>query len=88
LNALNVRHSHNQFNYLPGLRAGEEKGIKQQRRNPMSEEKEVIGKFKYEQDSKRFHRFKVETDAGIVGTIYIPKDKQSMPQKLILEYAK
>ncbi len=48
---------------------------------------EVTGKFRYEQDSKRFHRFKIETDAGIVGTVYIPKDKQSMPKKLILEYA-
>ena len=88
MNALNVRHSHNQFNYLPGLRAGEEKGIKQQRRNPISIEKEVTDKFRYEQDSKRYHRFKIETDTGIVGTVYVPKDKESMPKKLILEYAK
>ncbi len=54
----------------------------------MTEEKEVIGKFRYEQDSKRFHRFTIETDTGIVGTVYVPKDKQSMPKKLILEYAK
>ena len=54
----------------------------------MSDEKEVTGKFKYEQDSKRFYRFKIETDTGIVGTVYVPKDKQSMPKKLILEYAK
>ncbi len=87
MNALNVRHTLNQFNYLPGLRAGEEKGIKQQRKNPMSEEKEVTGKFKYEQDSKRFHRFKIETDDGVIGTIYISKDRPSMPKKLILEYA-
>ncbi len=53
----------------------------------MSEEKEVQGKFRYEQDSKRFHRFKIETDTGIVGTVYVPKDKQVMPKKLILEYA-
>jgi hypothetical protein len=53
----------------------------------MSEEKEVTGTFKYQQDSKRYHRFKIETDSGIVGTVYIPKDKQSMPKKLILEYA-
>ena len=53
----------------------------------MSEEKEVMGVFKYEQNSKRYHRFKIETDTGIVGTVYVPKDKQSMPKKLILEYA-
>ena len=39
----------------------------------MSEKKEVESNFRYEQDSKRFHRFKIETDAGIVGTVYVPK---------------
>ena len=53
----------------------------------MTEEKEIIGKFKFDQDSKRFHRFQIETDVGIVGTIYIPKDKESMPKKITLEYA-
>ena len=48
---------------------------------------EVTGKIQYDQDSKRYHRFKTQTDAGIVGTVYIPKDKKSMPKKLILEYA-
>lgn len=54
----------------------------------MSEEKEVKGKFRYEQDSKRYHRFQLETDVGIVGTVYIPKDRKGapMPKKLILEY--
>lgn len=56
-------------------------------RKPMSDETEVTGKFRYEQDSKRFHRFKIETDTGIVGTVYVPKDKESMPKKLVLEYA-
>jgi hypothetical protein len=54
----------------------------------MSDEKEVNGVFSYEQDSKRYHRFKIQTNAGIVGTVYVPKDKQSMPKKLILEYAR
>ena len=53
----------------------------------MSEQKEVTGKFRYEQDSKRFHRFKIETDTGVVGTVYVPKDKVSMPKKIVLEYA-
>lgn len=52
----------------------------------MSDEKELRGLFSYEQDSKRYHRFKIEMDTGIVGTVYVPKDKQSMPNKLILEY--
>ena len=53
----------------------------------MSEEKEVKGKFRYEQDSKRYHRFKIETQAGLVGTVYVPKDIKPMPKRLILEYA-
>lgn len=28
----------------------------------MSEQKEINGKFRYERDSKRFHRFKIETE--------------------------
>ena len=53
----------------------------------MADEKEVTGKFRFDQDSKRFHRFQIETDVGIVGTVYIPKDKESMPKKITLEYA-
>jgi hypothetical protein len=53
----------------------------------VSDEKEVTGKFRYEQDSKRYHRFGIETNEGIVGTVYVPKDKQSMPKNLVLEYA-
>jgi len=53
----------------------------------MSEKKEIKGKFRFEQDSKRYHRFKIETETGIVGTVYIPKDAEGMPKRLILEYA-
>lgn len=53
----------------------------------MPEEKRISGKFRFDQDSKRFHRFQIETDVGIVGTLYIPKDKKSMPKKITLEYA-
>jgi len=40
----------------------------------MSEKTVITGKFRFDQDSKRFHRFKIETESGIVGTVYIPKD--------------
>ena len=53
----------------------------------MAGEKEIKGKFRFDQDSKRFHRFQIETDVGIVGTVYVPKDKESIPKKLILKYA-
>ena len=50
-------------------------------------EKEIKGLFKYQQDSKRYHRFKIETDSGVVGTVYVPKKMDGMPKKLILKYA-
>ena len=55
----------------------------------MTGEKEITGKFRFDQDSKRFHRFKIETESGIVGTVYIPKDMggDKLPKKITLEYA-
>jgi len=55
----------------------------------MDQKKEVTGQFRFDQDSKRFHRFKIETEFGIVGTVYIPKDMggDKLPKKITLEYA-
>ena len=55
----------------------------------MAEQSEVKGLFRYDQDSKRYHRFKIETDKGVVGTVYVPKERQGapMPKRLILDYA-
>ena len=53
----------------------------------MTEQKEITGKFRYDQDSKRFHRFKIENDDGVTGSLYVPRDKTAMPKKIILEYA-
>jgi len=52
----------------------------------VNETKEIKGQFRYEQDSKRYHRFKIETgDADIVGTVYVPKECDPLPDKLILD---
>ncbi len=53
-------------------------------------EKETKAQFRYEQDSKRFHRFRIESDEGIVGTIYISKDmaKDGIPERITLERVK
>jgi len=53
----------------------------------MDQEKEIKGQFRFNQDSKRFHRFQIETDVGVVGTIYIPKDMggSKLPKKITLE---
>ncbi|MCJ7540845.1 MAG: hypothetical protein MUO88_14410, partial [Desulfobacterales bacterium] len=48
-------------------------------------EKEIKGKFLFDQKSKRFHRFQIVTNAGIVGSIYIPKNSE-IPERLILEH--
>ena len=48
---------------------------------------EVKGKFRNEQDSKGYHRFQIETEAGVVGTVYVPKDAESMPDRILLKRA-
>jgi hypothetical protein len=62
------------------------KGKKKKGNQAMTEKKEITGKFRYEQDSKRYHRFKIETVVGIVGTVYVPKDLEAVPKKLVLKY--
>jgi len=54
----------------------------------MAEKKEIKGTFKYEQDSKRYHRYRIEAAKGVVGTIYIPKDIKPIPERIVLEDVK
>ena len=42
----------------------------------MSEKKEAQGSFKFDGDTKRFHRFQVTIEAGIVGSLFIPKGNE------------
>jgi len=53
----------------------------------MSEQAEVKGKFRFDQDSKRYHRFKIEAE-GIVGNIYVPKTASGIPKRIVLENAR
>ena len=46
---------------------------------------EIRGKLTYEKDSKRYHRFQIETEQGIVGTVYVPKDLSPLPDRLVLD---
>ena len=46
---------------------------------------EITGAFRYEQDSKRYHRFQIETEAGVVGIIYVPKDIEKIPERITLK---
>lgn len=54
----------------------------------MSDEKEIKGHYTFDKDSKRYHRFKIEADEGITGSIYIPKKTEPLPKKLVLLYHK
>jgi len=54
----------------------------------MEEQKEVKGIFTFDQDSKRFHRFRIEGNGGIVGNLYVPKDCEGTPEKIVLNYQK
>ena len=48
-------------------------------------EKQIEGWFKYDKDSRRFHRFLIEGDDGLVGSVYVPKT-QDVPEKILLTY--
>lgn len=48
---------------------------------------EIKGRFIFEKDTKRYHRFKIVFDEDMSGTIYIPKEIEPMPERLILGYA-
>jgi hypothetical protein len=50
-------------------------------------EKEVNGKFRYDMDYPRSHRFKIETEEGIHGLVFVPMDRGGMLERLILGYA-
>lgn len=55
----------------------------------MSESEEVKLIFRYEQDSKRFHRYKLVDPQGyITGSIYFSKDMDPLPKRLVLESEK
>jgi len=49
----------------------------------MDEQKEIKGKFSFDGDSKRYHRYKFEADKGVVGVLYVPKDSK-IPERVIL----
>ena len=52
----------------------------------MSSDTEIKGHYRYDKDSKRYHGFDIITDAGVVGTVYIPKDLKPMPKTITLTY--
>ncbi len=47
----------------------------------MEKKKEITATF--DQDSKRYHRYLIDEGQGVVGTIYIPKEKE-IPKEVII----
>ena len=50
----------------------------------MAEEKISKGRFEYDKDSAKYHRYQLLAEGGIVGTLYIPKDKE-IPDGIVLK---
>ncbi len=48
---------------------------------------EVTGKFTFDTDSKRYYTFQIETEHGIVGTVYVPKNMEPLPDRIVLDRA-
>ena len=52
----------------------------------MENQKQAEGKFQYDKDTKGYHRFRIISPDGIEGTIYIPRDFEPIPDRLVLDY--
>lgn len=49
-------------------------------------DKEITAKINFDGDSKRYHRFKVVHPEGhMVGVIYLAKEMNPMPTRIVLE---
>ena len=51
----------------------------------MSEKKTIEIVARYDADTKRTHRFLLESESGIAGSIYISKDARPLPRDLIIK---
>lgn len=54
----------------------------------MKKENELTASFRYQQDSKRYHRFNIDSEDGMVGNVYIPKTVDQIPDKIVLVKSK
>ena len=50
----------------------------------MRQEKILKGRFAEDKETQKYHRFKVN-GLGIVGTIYLDKDKKDIPDRIELK---
>jgi len=50
----------------------------------MGEEKEVELTATYDKDSRKYHRFLIDEGQNIVGTLYVPKKQDDIPDKVVI----
>jgi len=43
------------------------------------------GRFEYDKDSAKYHRYQLKAESGIVGTLYVPKDAKDIPDSIVLK---
>jgi len=51
----------------------------------MTEERISKGRFQYDKDSSKYHRFQLKAEGGIVGTLYVPKEAKDIPETILLK---
>ena len=51
----------------------------------MTQDKVSKGRFEYDKDSAKYHRYQVSAQDGIVGTLYIPRDAEDIPDRIELK---
>ncbi len=44
------------------------------------------GAYKFEKDTRRYHRFDIKLDNRGIGTLYLPKDVKLLPKEITLRY--
>ena len=47
---------------------------------------DVQGTYKFEKDTRRYHRFEIRLENGGVGTLYLPKDVRPLPKEIMIRY--
>jgi hypothetical protein len=51
----------------------------------MTEKKISRGNFEYDKDSAKYHRYQLKAEGGILGTLYVPKDAEDIPDSIVLK---
>ena len=51
----------------------------------MAEERTVELSPRYDADTKRTHRFLIESTEGVTGTIYVSKESRPLPKRVVIQ---